>query len=81
MHHDTQHDTRLLSGPVNGSGGQHPRMSTAEALDALGLEAHAGAQEIRDAHRRLMQVVDPRSGGTPYLGMKINEAREVLLGE
>jgi len=77
----THRDTHLLSGPVNGFAGRHSRMSTAEALHVLGLEPHASAHEIRDAHRRLMQVVDPRSGGTHYLSTKINEAREVLLGE
>jgi hypothetical protein len=77
----THRDAHLLSGPVNGFAGRQPRMSTAEALDLLGLEPHSSQHEIRDAHRRLMQIVDPRSGGTHYLSMKIDEAREVLLGE
>jgi hypothetical protein len=77
---DTHRDIRPLHGPANGSS-RSPRMSTAEALDALGLEPNASAQEIRDAHRRLMHIVDPRSGGTHYLSTKIDAAREALLGE
>ena len=55
------------------------RMSTEEALDILGLEPTASAQEIRDAYRRLEQKVDPELGGTHYLMAKIIEARDVLL--
>lgn len=57
------------------------RMSTEEALDILGLEPTASAQEIRDAYRRLEQKVDPELGGTHYLMAKISEARDVLLRE
>jgi hypothetical protein len=74
-------DRSLGRGPVNGSGGLRARMSAAEALDVLGLEPAAGAQEILDAHRRLEQKVDPALGGTHYLSMKIDEARDVLLGQ
>ena len=57
------------------------RMSTEEALDILGLEPTASAQEIRDAYGRLEQKVDPELGGTHYLMAKIIEARDVLLRE
>jgi hypothetical protein len=57
------------------------RMSTEEALDILGLEPTASAQEIRDAYRRLEQKVDPELGGTRYLMAKIIEARDLLLQE
>jgi hypothetical protein len=57
------------------------RMSTEEALDILGLEPTASAQEIRDAYRRLEQKVDPELGGTHYLMAKIVGARDVLLRE
>jgi hypothetical protein len=77
---DTHRDIRLLRGPVNGSG-RSARMSTAEALDVLGLAPDASRQEIRDAHRRLMHIVDPGAGGTHYLSTKIDAAREALLGE
>jgi DnaJ-class molecular chaperone len=54
-------------------------MSTEEALDILGLEPTATAQEIRDAYCRLEQKLDPELGGTHYLMAKIIEARDVLL--
>jgi hypothetical protein len=57
------------------------RMSLEEALDVLGLDPTATPQEIREAHRRLEQKVVPERGGTHYLVTKINEARDVLLGE
>ena len=56
-------------------------MSRAEALDLLGLGQAARADEISDAHRRLTQCLGPQFGGTPYLLMKIDEARNILLGE
>ena len=72
---------RLASRPVNGRGDLRPQMSTEEALDVLGLKPAASAREIMDAHHRLEQKVDPALGGTPYLSMKIDEARDVLLGQ
>jgi DnaJ domain len=56
-------------------------MSRDQALDVLGLEASADAVEIRKAHRRLIQMVHPDRGGSNYLAAKINQAKEILLGE
>lgn len=67
------------NGAGTGSGNGRLRMSTEEALDILGLEPTASAQEIRDAYRRLEQKLDPELGGTHYLMAKIIEARDVLL--
>ena len=67
------------NGAGKGSGNGRLRMSTEEALDILGLEPTATAQEIRDAYCRLEQKVDPELGGTHYLMAKIIEARDVLL--
>lgn len=72
---------RRLASAAKGSGNGRLRMSREEALDILGLEPTASAPEIVDAHRRLGERVDPHVGGTHYLSMKINEARDVLLGE
>jgi hypothetical protein len=69
------------NGAGTGSGNGRLRMSTEEALDILGLEPTATAQEIRDAYCRLEQKVDPELGGTHYLMAKIIEARDVLLRE
>ena len=69
------------NGAATRAGNGRLRMSTEEALDILGLEPTASAQEIRDAYRRLEQKVDPELGGTHYLMAKIIEARDVLLRE
>ncbi len=55
------------------------RMSEEEALSVLGLEAGAGPQEIRAAHRKLISQLHPDRGGTDYLAAKINEARDYLM--
>jgi hypothetical protein len=65
------------SGLANGS--SRRRMSIEEARDVLGLDFSASPYEIREAHRRLGEKLDPELGGTQYLIMKINEARDVLL--
>jgi hypothetical protein len=70
---------RRLASATKGNG--RLRMSREEALDVLGLEPTASGQEIADAHRRLGELFDPHAGGTHYLNMKIDEARDVLLGE
>src|SRR5215472_5443067 len=72
---------RRLASTAKGSGNGRLRMSREEALDILGLEPSASAQEIADAHRRLGERIDPHAGGTHYLSMKIDEARDVLLGD
>jgi hypothetical protein len=55
-------------------------MSRSEALNVLGLREGASRDEIRAAHRRLIQQTHPDKGGTNYLAAKINEAKDVLLG-
>jgi hypothetical protein len=73
-------DTDFATAPTNGSG-LRMRMSKHEALDVLGLNEDASAQDIMEAHRRLEQRLSPQFGGTRYLNRTIDEARDVLLGE
>ena len=54
-------------------------MSEAEALGILGLGPDAAASDIGDAHRRLLLLVHPDHGGSHYLAVKINQAKDVLL--
>lgn len=54
--------------------------SVADARALLGVEADAGAEEIRAAHRKLIALTHPDRGGTPALAAQINDARDLLLG-
>lgn len=56
-------------------------MSRDEAFDILGLQAGATNEAIKDAHHNLMKKNHPDQGGSNYLASKINQAKELLLGE
>ncbi len=54
-------------------------MSHEEALEILGLRPECTIEDIREAHRRLMQTCHPDHGGSSYLAARINAAKDVLL--
>jgi hypothetical protein len=70
-------DWRNAQAPPHG-----PRtdMTRDEALAVLGLAEGASDQDIRAAHRRLIQRVHPDVGGSADLAARINRAKDVLLG-
>ena len=55
-------------------------MTREEALDVLGLADNPSSVKIREAHHKLIKKIHPDQGGSDYLAMKINQARDVLLG-
>jgi hypothetical protein len=54
-------------------------MSEEEACAVLGVDRSAAEAEIRAAHSRISAVVDPAQGGSPYLAIKVDQAKEVLV--
>ena len=62
-----------------GAGSGTGDMSVEEAHAILGLAPGAGAEEIKEAHRRLMIRLHPDHGGSDYLASQLNRARDLLL--
>ncbi|HJS85973.1 MAG TPA: DnaJ domain-containing protein [Acetobacteraceae bacterium] len=75
------------AGHARASAGAHrppPRsgtMSRAEAYAVLGLRPGASEAAIRAAHKRLMRAVHPDGGGSDWVAARVNQARDVLLGQ
>ena len=55
-------------------------MSTDEAMEVLALKPGYTHDDVKQAHRRMMQKVHPDRGGSDYLAAQINQAKDVLLG-
>jgi uncharacterized membrane protein len=60
--------------------GPRTDMTRDEALAVLGLAEGASEDDIKAAHRRLIQRMHPDVGGSADLAARINRAKDVLLG-
>lgn len=54
-------------------------MTKDEAYSALNLEPGATKAQIVAAHKKLMKVNHPDTGGSTYISQKLNQAKEILL--
>ncbi|CAI5474559.1 unnamed protein product [Closterium sp. Yama58-4] len=62
-------------------GGFQPTMTRREAALILGIRESAAQEKVREAHRRVMTANHPDAGGSDLLASKINEAKDLLLGQ
>ncbi len=62
------------SGPASGTA-----MDRETACSILDIAPTASDEEIKEAHRRLMNKLHPDHGGSSYLAAQLNQAKDVLL--
>ena len=55
-------------------------MSKQHAADILGVDVNASNEEVRMAHKKLMQKIHPDRGGSDALAKQINHAKSILMG-
>lgn len=73
-------------GKANGHAGQGVApgtgaMTEQEAYKVLGLEAGASAAEIRKAHRRLIESLNPHVARASTLALRIDRAKDILIAK
>ncbi len=75
---------KKLFGQDSNVGTQQPTteqaMSRQDAADLLGVDINASEDEVRTAHKRLMQKIHPDRGGSDALAKQINRAKDILIG-
>ena len=60
-------------------GGFEEQMTRKEAALILGVRESSASKRIKEAHRKLLILNHPDTGGSTYMAGKINEAKELLL--
>lgn len=60
-------------------GGFEDTMTKREAALVLGIRESASPARVKDAHRKLLILNHPDTGGSTFLAGKLNEAKELLL--
>ena len=60
-------------------GGFRTSMTKREAALILGVREGANKDRIQRAHRKMMVINHPDTGGSPYISLKVNEAKELLI--
>ena len=69
-------------GEINKFPGGFPKViSKAEAYQILNLDTNATKDEISKRHRKLLMLNHPDKGGSTFIALKINEAKEALTKE
>jgi hypothetical protein len=66
--------------PLQGARHEAVSIDRQAAYEILGLQPGATQEEIKAAHRRLIQRIHPDQGGSDYLAVQVNRAKDLLLG-
>jgi len=74
-------DWRRAAGAAPGGAAPGDAMTREQAYAILDLRPGADAEQIKEAHRRLMMKLHPDHGGSNFLASQINRAKDILLGD